>query len=94
MILIGSGHSRLDAVLISNENGALARGVASFPKWVFGGQTTTTTLLARGVLQIAPGRPGPPTITGVSLEESLNLHPGWAPRLGESTILNQNEPRA
>ena len=94
MILSGSGHSRLDAVLISNESGALARGVVSVPKCVVTGRITTTTLLARGVLQIAPGRPGPPTITGISLEESLNLQPGWAPRLGESTILNQNEPRA
>ena len=74
MILIGSGHSRLDAGVIFSETEAPARARASFPKCVFEGRATTTTAPARYFLKIYsetpwPERP-PNTGTALSLETS------------------------
>ena len=55
MILIGSGHSRLDAGVIFSETEAPARARASFPKCVFEGRATTTTAPARYFLTIYSG---------------------------------------
>ena len=69
MILIGSGHSRLDAGVIFSETEAPARARASFPKWVFEGRTTTTTAPARYFLTFYSEAPWPemPPIRKTSL---------------------------
>ncbi len=59
MILIGSGHSRLDASVILSETEAPARARASFPKWVVEGRATTTTAPARYFLKIYSETPWP-----------------------------------
>ena len=67
MILIGSGHSRLDAGVIFSKNEAPARARAWFPKCVVEGRATTTTAPARYFLTICSDTPWP---------ERLRMGPG------------------